>query len=314
MSAGVLCALLAGTGAAYAQNVAVPTYEFGKVPEKVKPVEWKVQAKGGVADHHRRLADRTGNLGLTGSRQQGINKLSLEASVAYGRSNILAPVLETNMAARRADARRRRGPRPTSWRPGPLRSFHHRRTTSAYALGQLGADKMAGKKLVGGGQVGYSRQLIKNDMHTAVAELGYDFSYESYVPQPGKTHHAGGHPLGAGLRGRAVQADQGRRASPASVEALFNLNKEKALTPSTPPAPPTAWTRSRTRASPARLGLTTTLCKSLSFGFGFTVKYDQNPAPRAAAPPARPLRDPGFQPFADKVDTLTEATLIYTFL
>jgi hypothetical protein len=43
---------------------------------------------------------------------------------------------------------------------------------------------------------------------------------------------------------------------------------------------------------------------------------DQNPAPRpvpSGSPPGSSYA-PTFQPFADKVDTLTEATLIYTFL
>jgi hypothetical protein len=63
----------------------------------------------------------------------------------------------------------------------------------------------------------------------------------------------------------------------------------------------------------AKLGITTTLFSSLSFGFGFTLKYDQNPAPRPLPAGAMPYAA-GFQPFAEKVDTLTEATLIYTFL
>ena len=40
---------------------------------------------------------------------------------------------------------------------------------------------------MGGGQLGYSRQLVKTDKNMLVAEIGYDFSYESYVEQPGKT-------------------------------------------------------------------------------------------------------------------------------
>jgi hypothetical protein len=64
------------------------------------------------------------------------------------------------------------------------------------------------------------------------------------------------------------------------------------------------------------LGVTTTLRKSLSLSLGFTIKYDQNPAPRPvpSGSPAGTAYAPDFQPFAETVDTLTEATLVYTFL
>ena len=59
----------------------------------------------------------------------------------------------------------------------------------------------------------------------------------------------------------------------------------------------------------------TTLWKSLSFAFGFTLRYDQNPAPLPIPSGSMgTMYAPGFQPFAKSVDTLTEATLIYTFL
>src|SRR6185436_20272667 len=58
---------------------------------------------------------------------------------------------------------------------------------SGYASGQAAADRIAGKSFFGGGQAGYSRQVLKNEVHLLVAELGYDFSYERYVQQPMKT-------------------------------------------------------------------------------------------------------------------------------
>jgi hypothetical protein len=50
---------------------------------------------------------------------------------------------------------------------------------SGYAAGQAAADRIAGKSFAGGGQVGYSRQLYKNDRPPCVSELGYDYSYET---------------------------------------------------------------------------------------------------------------------------------------
>ncbi len=65
-----------------------------------------------------------------------------------------------------------------------------------------------------------------------------------------------------------------------------------------------------------KLGLTTTVMKRLSVGFGFTLRYDENPAPLpipSGAMAGAHFAD-GFVPFAEKVDTLTEINLIYTFL
>jgi hypothetical protein len=64
-----------------------------------------------------------------------------------------------------------------------------------------------------------------------------------------------------------------------------------------------------------KVGLTTTLRTNLSLGVGFTVRYDQNPAPRPIPPSAKgAMYAPNFQPFSDKVDTLTDLSLVLTFL
>jgi hypothetical protein len=62
-------------------------------------------------------------------------------------------------------------------------------------------------------------------------------------------------------------------------------------------------------------GLTTTLYKNLSFAFNFTLRYDGSPAPRPLPASAKGAPSaPAFHPFADRLDTLTEATLVFTFL
>jgi hypothetical protein len=54
----------------------------------------------------------------------------------------------------------------------------------------------------------------------------------------------------------------------------------------------------------------------LSVALGFTLRYDQNPAPRPIPPGTMSgvVYMPGFQPFSDSIDTAAEATLIYTFI
>ena len=78
----------------------------------------------------------------------------------------------------------------------------------------------------------------------------------------------------------------------------------------------------------AKTGITTTLWKNLSFGFSFGLRYDGAPAPLKAPKggafwtgnaadagmDAGLMAKPAFRPFVQKVDTLTEATLVVTFL
>jgi hypothetical protein len=97
----------------------------------------------------------------------------------------------------------------------------------------------------------------------------------------------------------------------ASVEALFNLNKEGAAT---------SVDNKMTGVDPfkdtrinAKVGLTTTLYKQLSIGFSFTLKYDQNPAVQPT-PPGAGTATPADTYFVEKVDTLSEVSLIMTFL
>src|SRR5262249_8223894 len=51
---------------------------------------------------------------------------------------------------------------------------------SVYVTLRAGFDQPAGKEFVAAGQVGYSRVVYKDDQNELDAELGYDFSHESY--------------------------------------------------------------------------------------------------------------------------------------
>jgi len=299
------CSLLLPSVVARAQNIA---FDFQKppapaAPEK-PPVEWKVQSKGGFLLTSGNSQMGTATLGLDSSRLSGANKLSLNGNIAYGRTRLLTPLVENDVTIGYARQTR------TTTNQWKTRARYDRFVTgnnSVYGLGQVGADKVAGKKLTGGGQVGYSRQLLKNEQHTLVAELGYDVSFESYVVTPGTvTIHSARAFVGELYTLTKETGFSG------SVEALFNLNKENALNAAAKDGSKGVGAFKDTRII-GKLGLTTTLRKSLSLGIGFTVKYDQNPA---LWPPisGAPALDPTFLPFADKVDTLTDATLIYTFL
>jgi len=184
---------------------------------------------------------------------------------------------------------------------------------SGYASAQAAADQIAGKSFYGGGQAGYSRQVLKNDAHLLVAEIGYDFSYERYVQQPAKTLDPVSVHSARLFVGETLKLSTATGFT-ASVEALFNLNKEgKALNvdDGQPGVDPFKDTRLVGKA-----GISTTLVKSLSIAFMFTLRYDQNPAPLPipSGSPSGAVFASGFLPFAEKTDTLTDITLIYTFL
>jgi hypothetical protein len=308
----VTLTLVAGTAAAQT----TPKFEYGKA-EEVKAVEWKSQVKGGGLMTTGNSQTLNGSLGATVSRKEGNNKLALEGGAAYGKSRVITATPDP-VVANQVDINSQTVTTTNNWL---LKGRYDRFFTlnnSGYAQGLVGADKIAGKSLVTGGQIGYSRQLLKNDNHLLVAELGYDFSYERYVQVPGKTLDPVNIHSARLFLGEAFKVSEVTGLT-ASVEALFNLNKEeKAINIDTNTPGVDAFKDTRVNA---KLGLTTTLRKSLSLGVGFLLKYDQNPAPRplpglpaGTMPMPTIVFGPHLGPFADKVDTQTELTLIYTFL
>jgi hypothetical protein len=169
---------------------------------------------------------------------------------------------------------------------------------------QVSADQPAGKELVVGGQIGYSRELYKTKTIEALGELGYDLSYEAY---PGDTT-----PDSVTVHSLRVFTGYSQKLSGAtsvstSVEALFNLNEEKAPTPDGSNKV-SAFDDTRVNW---KTGVTTSLYKALSLSVSYLVKYDHAPAPRA------PFKLPyamGFRPFAETLDTVAELALVMNFL
>src|SRR5204863_7902419 len=109
-------------------------------------------------------------------------------------------------------------------------------------------------------------------LHLPVGELGYDYSHESYVDQPGRTLEP------VSIHSARLFVGETLKLTPASgitasIEALFNLNKEtKALDASTaPPATVGVSSFHDTRIA-GKLGVTTTLFARLSVGLGVTLR------------------------------------------
>jgi hypothetical protein len=283
--------------------------ETPPAPPPAPAVEWKVQAKGGFIMTSGNSQATNVNFGVKGSRKEGNNKLELEGGVAYGRSsNLVANVDKTTASPILTGFSRDNVVSTNNWATKGRYDRFLSENNIVYASTQWAADKIAGKTLFGGGQVGYSRQLLKDKWNLSVVELGYDFSYERYVQQGSEpvTIHSARMLVGETL---SLTRETGLTAS---VEALLNLNKEtKAIDVSNGNKGVDAFHDTRING---KVGISTNLFKKLGLGVSFTLKYDQNPAQRPYPAGAQPI-DTTYQSweYSDKVDTLTEVTLLYTF-
>ena len=176
---------------------------------------------------------------------------------------------------------------------------------SGYVSAQAAGDEVAGKTFYGGGQIGYSRQVYKSEMHLLVAELGYDLSYERYVQNPGTTHDPVTVHSARIFAGETLTLTKATGIT-ASVEALFNLNKEGSALQY--PSGATGVDPFKDTRVNGKLGLTTTLYKRMSISFGFLaqVRSESGAAPHPVGLAAERGLRAGFVPFADRVDTQTD--------
>jgi hypothetical protein len=314
--------------AAIAVAQTTPTFTYAK-PDEVKSaapatpapppppppaVEWKAQVKGGFLMTSGNSQTIGTSVGGTVSRKEGNNKLAFDAGAAYGRSSVLTAVPDMTVPTQIDSITRTDIETNNNWFTKGRYDRFFTPNNSGYASAQAAGDKVAGKTFFGGGQIGYSRQVYKSEMHLLVAELGYDLSYERYVQNPGSTPHDPVTVHSARLFVGETLTLSKATVITTGVEALFNLNKEgSALQYPTGTVGVEAFKDTRVNG---KLNLTTTLYKQLGISFGFLLRYDQNPAPLpipSGSPPNAAFAM-GFVPFADRVDTQTSATLIYTFL
>jgi hypothetical protein len=286
---------------AQAQTFAHPDDKAKEELLKADPnaVEWKAAAQAGliITAGNSRLTALSA--GLNASRKQGANKLQLEGSLAYARSSIfLADDADGDMLISEDEITR---PTTTSNRGWATKGRYDRflsERDSLYAAVLAAADEPAGKEFVGGGQVGYSRTVFHDSMHTILTEAGYDFSYENPVIGAGDPIHS--LRLFVGYAGK-LDADT---ALDASVETLLNGNSYSNATGEIEALDDTRFT--------GKVSLTTKVFEDVSFRFSAEEKYDHSPSQR---PPFGALGyAPGFVPLADELDTKVEASLIVNFL
>jgi hypothetical protein len=303
----VTVTVASGATTAFAQN---PSFSFAK-PEEVKAVEWSASAEAG-------LIFTTGNSETTtfvgaakAARKEGNNKFEAEATGAFARSEVLIPDESPDDDNETIDPGEIKEQDATSTKNAKGKLRYDRFLTefnSLYVTATAGFDEPAGKDFFGGGQAGYSRQVYKDDRHELKAEVGYDFTYEDLSAGDGTSIHSAR--VFAGYKGAlqtttdAEGKTEATTTADASVEGLFNVN-----TLDVPTGDLEAGPFEDTRII-GTAGVSTKLLDNISLAVSFTAKFDNVPAP--LAPFATPYT-PGFVPDADKLDTLTKATLIVNF-
>lgn len=270
------------------------------------PAEWKAQVKGGLSQAGGNSRSTTATAAGEASYKKGADRVSLLGDVAYVEASAREFVIVTDAMGGRTATGTERVSRVTSqrWAGRGRYDRFFGGANSGYLAGQAMSDEPAGKKIVGGGQLGVARELFKDDVHLIAAELGYDFIYELSAAAG-----AQGVPIHSG---RLFVSDRVKLSAATGInlglEVLTNLNTEREPVPGYIAAHgglgPLADTRVNGRAQ-----LTTTLWKNVAFGFGFTGRYDHRPAP--IGPPGGVMVS--FVPRANRLDTLTEASLIVTF-
>jgi hypothetical protein len=285
-------------GRASAQPNPAFTYRAADDVKEVKAVEWTASTEIGVVlttgNSETTTATASGKLG----RRAGKNKLELTGSLAYARASIRSAVDRdgngtigpgeiigtTQITAETFEAKARYD---------RYLDDHD----SLYLSGMVRRDRPAGKQLVAGGQLGYSRVLDKSDTFEATAEAGYDLSYENQVtPGPGIFIHSARAFLG--VKGKASDDN----AYEASVEYLTNLSDED--------APAGQVDRLDDNRINVHSQWTSKVGADLSLAFTFDMHFDSAPAPLTLA---GVTFDPGYLPESAKVDSLFKGSIIYTF-
>src|SRR5688572_8417787 len=150
-----LAVLAAGTLVASAQSN--PKFEYGKSEEvkDVKGTEWDATAEAGVVltSGNSRVTTVTG--GFKATRKEAKNKFSAEASLAFARTgNIVANDINMDMLLQSDEIRREDKDSAKNVASKVRYDRFLTEKNSVFIAALAGADPLAGKDLIAGGQVG----------------------------------------------------------------------------------------------------------------------------------------------------------------
>ena len=287
-----------------------PKYAFATAPAKPPPSPWGGGLKIG-------FLSTTGNsqalslaAGANGSYQAHDNRVSLTAGIAYVRSWITFANDKNGDGAVGPGELSRSGQDTTRQFnvQGRYDRFFGQENNSVFASAHVLSDPPAGKALMLGGQLGYTRVVFKSPHQQTSFEVGGDYTHEKYVDPTLAAVEA--------LSGRVFINHTVKVTDTAGgsvgVEALDNVAAES-----------TALNldgRTGVRAGQdlrvnAVVAATAAVTKHVSLALSYTVKYDRVPAPLpgVTAPVAVPFQE-GYHPLARPFDTLLDASVLVTFL
>lgn len=293
-----LALLAAGAQSAAAQS---NDFKFEERPaEAVDGVEWVASAQGGLILTTGNSQTTTLSAGVKASRKQGFNKFSIEGGLSFARSTILIANDANGNGTIDNEAEIDRETQTTNEAYSAKGRYDRflTETDSVFATAGAAVDKPAGRDLVLAGQLGYSRQLFKDEIHALVSEAGFEVSREDLAAGDAST--IGSIRLFAGYTGK-LSEDTGLSGD---VEVLLNVNSVDNGSGTE------AGTFEDARVN-GNVALTTKMFKDISFRFALGIMWDNYPAPR---PPLGIGYAAGFVPLADELDTKAEASLIVNFL
>jgi hypothetical protein len=278
-----------------------PTFQKGNAADvkDVQAVEWTAKGEAGLVATTGNARTTTITAGASAVRKDKDNKLEATVAGAYARAATRAAADGNGNGT--IEATELSTTEATSAETVAAKLRYDRYLTAAGSLyvAALGAiDRPAGKDFEGGGQLGYSRSLFKDERHEALGEVGYDLSYLSLADGDSTTVHSAR--VFAGYKGKLTKDT----AVEGSIEALANLN-----TLSFGGREASALDDTRLTAVAA---VTTSLSTKLSLSASLTAKYDRFPAPLGKVG-SLPFAA-GFVPLADELDTITKISLIVKFL
>jgi hypothetical protein len=302
-----LCALmmLLVPAFAYADE---PRFEYQK--SDAKPPHWDVQGKAGLLVSGGNSQSVSASASLSAAHTWDSNRFLIEGGLAYVRTTITV-VNDANGngtidGPNEIDSIAQATSKAANLKARYDRFFGGADQNSGFISGRVASDPPAGKQILGGGQLGYSRLLFKSDRFETTGELGYDFTYEKDedappVIVPGVSIHS--------LRGFVQETVRfpPQFGASAKVEVLGNMNAETAPNED---GSDTVGSFKDIRVN-GNVTFTATVSSKVSIALGFTARYDMAPSLRPALgiPYAATYR-----PFADKVDTLTELSVVVNFL
>lgn len=290
----VLLSVAAGTASAQE-----PTFKFSK-PEAGTGPAWTATAQLG-------LTAATGNSEAVGvsataaaSRRVSHTRVSAEARGAFARSQLqVATESDGTPGIGPSEIDRIARTTTEAWDVRARLDRYFGARDAVYVSAGAGGDRPAGRRLTGGGQVGYAKALVLTEAHELTVELGYDVSHHDFVT------------AARSLTSHSARAFAGYQLKPtAAVAFRLSLDVLGNLAPET----------SATRHVPAlhherllgRAEVDLKVTEKGSLGLRMRARYDSVPAPR---PPFPGLAyEAGFTPLAERLDTSTELVFVHALL